>query len=244
MSLNPEHILLPFAPAELPPGPWLVFAPHADDETFGMGGSLLKASKQGVETHVIVLTDGALGGEREDLVQIRRQEAEAAAQLLGLTGLECWSEPDRGLEQSEGLAERIAAVITELAPASVFFPGPMEIHPDHRAAGFAVWAGLQQVYQQNLIRPLAIAYEISVQNPINFCIDITGEKAGKEAVMAVYASQNSENNYPELVIALNKTRTLSLAHEVDYAEGFYKFSEEDLSISLKEMTHRIIDLYQ
>jgi hypothetical protein len=46
MPLNPEHILVPFAPAALPPGPWLVFAPHADDETFGMGGSLLKASKK------------------------------------------------------------------------------------------------------------------------------------------------------------------------------------------------------
>ncbi len=28
----------------LPLGPWLVFAPHADDETFGMGRSLLKAN--------------------------------------------------------------------------------------------------------------------------------------------------------------------------------------------------------
>jgi len=244
MPLNLEHILIPFAPAALPPGPWLVFAPHADDETFGMGGSLLKASKQGVETHVIVLTDGALGGEGEDLVQIRRQEAVAAAQLLGLTSLECWTEPDRGLEQSEGLADRIGAAISRLAPASVFFPGPLEIHPDHRAAGFAVWEGLQQVYKQNEIRPMAIAYEISVQNPINFCIDITGEKVGKETVMAVYASQNSENNYLELVIALNKTRTLSLAREVEYAEGFFKFSEEDLSISLKEMTHHMINLYQ
>ena len=243
MPLNPEHILLPFAPAALSPGPWLVFAPHADDETFGMGGSLLKASKQGVETHVIVLTDGALGGERDDLVQIRQHEAEAAAQLLGLTSLACWTEPDRELEHSERLADRIAASISRLAPASVFFPGPMEIHPDHRAAGFAVWAGLQQVYQENVIRPLAIAYEISVQNPINFCIDITDEMAGKEAVMGVYASQNSENNYPELVIALNKTRTLSLAPKVSYAEGFFQFSEKDLSISLREMTHHMIDLY-
>ena len=119
----------------------------------------------------------------------------------------------------------------------------MEIHPDHRAAGFAVWAGVQQVYQLNVIRPLAIAYEISVQNPINFCIDITEEMANKEAVMAVYASQNSENNYPELVIALNKTRTLSLAPEVGYAEGFFQFSEKDLSISLREMAHHMIDLY-
>jgi len=43
---------------------------------------------------------------------------------------------------------------------------------------------------------------------------------------------------------LNKTRTLSLAREVEYAEGFFKFSEEDLSISLKEMTHHMINLYQ
>ena len=43
MMLQPEHILVPFSVSELPPGPWLVFAPHSDDETFGMGGSLLKA---------------------------------------------------------------------------------------------------------------------------------------------------------------------------------------------------------
>ena len=62
--------------------------------------------------------------------------------------------------------------------------------------------------------------------------------------MALYASQNSENNYPELVIALDKGRTLSLAPEVEYAEGFYRFSERDLQISLQEMTHHIINLYQ
>jgi len=244
MPLNLEHILVPFAPAALPRGPWLVFAPHADDETFGMGGSLLKASKNGVETHVIVLTDGALGGDRNDLVRIRQQEARAAAQMLGLRSLDCWTEPDRGLEQSDGLADRIAEAIIRLAPASVFFPGPMEIHPDHRAAGFAVWEALQQVYQQSEDKPRAIAYEISVQNPINFCIDITAEREKKEAVMALYASQNSENNYPELVLALNKTRTLSLQSEIEYAEGFFQFSEKDLSVSLREMTHHMIKLYQ
>ena len=62
--------------------------------------------------------------------------------------------------------------------------------------------------------------------------------------MALYASQISENNYPELVIALNKTRTLSLSSEVKYAEGFFQFSEEDLAISLREMTHHMINLYQ
>ena len=61
--LNPESSLLPYTPSALPPGPWLVFAPHADDETYGMGGALLLAKAQKIETHVVVLTDGALGGE-------------------------------------------------------------------------------------------------------------------------------------------------------------------------------------
>ncbi|MBO73748.1 MAG: hypothetical protein CMD33_00570 [Flavobacteriales bacterium] len=148
--LNPEHILVPFSCSPLPPGPWLVFAPHADDETFGMGGSLLRAKKEGLETHVIVLTDGALGGEREGLVELRQQEVQQAAKLLGLSGLQCWSEPDRGLEQSHDLPEKIAAAIIDMQPASVFFPGPLEIHPDYRAAGIAVWSALQRVYRSNL----------------------------------------------------------------------------------------------
>lgn len=243
MPLNPEHILLPFSPSKLPSGPWLVFAPHADDETFGMGGSLLKANSQGIETHLVVLTDGALGGERTDLVEVRRREVQAAADLLGLNSLQGWAEPDRGLEHSADLPEKIAVTIENLKPANVFFPGPMEIHPDHRAAGFAVWAALQQVYKAGL-KPGIIAYEIAVQNPINFCIDITKEKIQKGVVMAVYASQNSENNYQELVTAMDKGRTLSLAPEVEYAEGFFRFSEKDLQTSLQETTHRIIDLYQ
>ena len=91
--LNPEHALIPFQTSELPLGPWLVFAPHADDETFGMGGSLLKAKKYGVETHLVVLTDGAYGGNQEDLVKIRKEEVSQAAQLLGIKSFKLYK-PD------------------------------------------------------------------------------------------------------------------------------------------------------
>ena len=67
---NKENILIPFHASSLPEGPWLVFAPHADDETFGMGGSLLKAKEQGIETHLVVLTDGSRGGRSADLVAV------------------------------------------------------------------------------------------------------------------------------------------------------------------------------
>ena len=61
--------------------------------------------------------------------------------------------------------------------------------------------------------------------------------------MAVYDSQNSENNYEELVISLDKGRSFTLGSEVGYAEGFYHFSKVQLQQSLKQVTHEIVDLY-
>ena len=46
------------------------------------------------------------------------------------------------------------------------------------------------------------------------------------------------------VIALSKARTVSLPPEVGYADGFFHFSEKDLGMPLREMPHRMIDLYQ
>jgi len=241
--LNPEHMLIPFQASQLLPGPWLVFAPHADDETFGMGGSLLKAKKEDVETHLVVLTDGAFGGEREDLVKVREEEVNRAAQLLGIKSLHCWSEPDRGLDHNESLVGKITDTIRSLAPAAVFFPGPFEIHPDHRATAFLVWSALQQL-RENGVSPEAIAYEIGVQNPVNLLIDVTDQYAEKKEAMAIYASQNNENNYEELVLALDKGRTFSLPAQVEFAEGFFRFQSKDMGLSLQEVTHKIVDLYQ
>ncbi|PCJ27749.1 MAG: hypothetical protein COA96_02545 [SAR86 cluster bacterium] len=239
--LNPEHSLIPYQVSAVPEGPWLVFAPHADDETYGMGGSLLKASDEGVATHLVVLTDGALGGDSENLTDIRKKEVQRAADVLGIASVQCWDEPDRGLNQSEKLLSKVVHTIEDLKPASVFFPGPLEIHPDHRAAAQLIWAALQSM--ANADKPRAYAYEISVQNPVNIFIDITSQRECKEQAMAAYASQNSENNYEELVLSLDKGRTFSLPTEVSHAEGFYHFSEADLGLSLREVTHRIIDLY-
>ena len=68
----------------------------------------------------------------------------------------------------------------------------LEIHPDHRATGFLVWSALQAARASNVI-PVPTAYEISVQKPVNLFIDITEQRPAKEAVMAIYASQNSQN---------------------------------------------------
>ena len=239
---NQEDVLIPFNTSQLPSGPWIVFAPHADDETFGMGGTLLKAKQQGIETHLVVLTDGSQGGATGDLVEVRRQEVRKAADLLGIASLKTWSEPDRCLEPNSEIIARATELILEICPRTVFFPGPLEIHPDHRAACVLVWRALQKV-KLCTEPPIPISYEISVQNPINMLIDTTHHISTKKEVMNTYVSQNQENNYPELVVALDKGRTFSLAAEIKFAEGFYRYSAEDLRLTLREITHAVIARY-
>ena len=240
---NPENILIPFHASSLPDGPWLVFAPHADDETLGMGGSLLKAKEQGIETHLVVLTDGSRGGHSADLVATRNREVREASGMLGCKSLDCWSEPDRFLDATEGIIEKASGVIQDCAPSTVFFPGPLEIHPDHRAAALLVWKALKKARSKGF-SPEPISYEIGVQNPANTLIDITAQSEAKKEVMKVYVSQNKENNYPELVIALDKGRTFSLPRDVKFAEGFFRYQIKDLDLSLDEVIHLVINLYQ
>ncbi|GJM12049.1 MAG: diacetylchitobiose deacetylase [Pseudohongiella sp.] len=241
-ELNPEHRLIPFETSPLPTGPWLVFAPHADDETYGMGGSLLKAAEEGIQTHLVVVTDGALGGDSKDLVNIRNNEVHAAAVILGIDSVDCWQEADRGLAVDATLVSRIVQKVIELGAVSIFFPGPLELHPDHRTTALLVWAAIQKLTGEGAALN-AYSYEIGVQNPVNTFIDITAQRPQKEQAMAVYASQNDENNYEELVLSLDKGRTFTLPEAVSHAEGFYLYSEEELAASLKEVTQGIIELY-
>ncbi|MGH8559550.1 MAG: PIG-L deacetylase family protein, partial [Methylococcales bacterium] len=140
---------------------------------------------------------------------------------LGVSALEFWREPDRGLASAPALVAKIVAALQQTMSATVFFPSPMEYHPDHRAAAWAVWrAGRQAGFEGNLW-----AYEISTEGRINHLVDITRAAQEKRSLMATYRSQVALNDYPDKILGLNRARTYSLPSEVCYAEGFYDFSK-------------------
>lgn len=225
MMLEPE--LCPFHPTALPhpEGPWLVLAPHPDDESFGMGGTLVKAAAAGIATHVLIMTDGALGGSADNLVAIRQQEARAAGDVLGLTGLHFLGEPDRALGVNDVVVDKLLALIATLRPAALFFPGVLEMHPDHRRTALLAWSVLQRL---GSAAPVGIAYEITGQSPANLLVDISEQMPRKLAALRAYGSQLVENNYLDIVQALNKLRTLTLGKRVEWAETYYRFSEAEL----------------
>jgi len=61
--------------------------------------------------------------------------------------------------------------------------------------------------------------------------------------MTCYNSQNTENNYEDLVLALDKGRTFTLPPEVGHCEGFYEYTEKQRSRTLREVVLEITELY-
>ncbi len=217
-----EHDLVPFSVSALPAGPWLVFAPHPDDETFGMGGSLLLAQQQGIAVTVVFVTDGGQDFNSTDpnLVDVRAREAHVACTALGVHKVEMWQEPDRGLSHSARLQSRIINCIEQAQPQHIFVPSCLEFHPDHRTLAHLVWDALSTLPQ---CPARIVSYDITTLGPCNLLIDISSVVELKKQVMALYKSQVGSQRYVELVNSLNTARTLTLPNEVTAAESFYVF---------------------
>lgn len=141
-------------------GPWLVVAPHDDDAVIGMGLTIHAARQLGIEVHIAVATDGALGyvqlSEREGLVETRKRELAASCEVVGVPDERVHSLgfPDgslaahqgcRGPQEPPTFAQRLVSLLREQRPSSVFVCTPGDVHPDHTIAATqtdiaCVWA--------------------------------------------------------------------------------------------------------
>ena len=74
----------------------LVIAPHPDDAELGMGGAILKFLQEGQRVGVLDLTSGE--PTPHGTPELRRQETEAATNVLNLTWRDNLGLPNRSLE--------------------------------------------------------------------------------------------------------------------------------------------------
>ena len=127
----------------------LAIGAHPDDIEFGAGGTVAGWAEAGCHVVMAVMTDGSKGSwnPEEDpasLVERRAHEQRAAADALGATEVVFLGHVDGELEYSMGLRAQIATLIRTHRPAIVISHDPWaryEIHPDHRATGWAVVDG-------------------------------------------------------------------------------------------------------
>ncbi len=214
MTINQEPDLIPYRTSDLPESPYLIFSPHPDDETFGMGGTIALAIKEGLEVNVIVVTDGAAGGD----VATRRKETHNAALLLGIQNLLFLEHPDRQINISRGTILSFAQLIEKFNPRTIFLPSIFEFHPDHRIVTHLVTKAIELTDFQGSLW----LYEISRQSEVNRLIDITNVLDLKRKAMNFYQSQLAQRPYDEYILALNRLRAYTLPEDTKYAEAFWE----------------------
>jgi LmbE family N-acetylglucosaminyl deacetylase len=133
-------------PEALEDRPFIVVAPHPDDESLGCGGLIAEARRQGLRRKVIIVSDGAGSHPKskayppERLTSLRKVEAKRAGAALGLKQEDMifLRLPDRfvphGGEEAEGAIAAIVDCVRELDAGSIFVSWRYDPHCDHKAS--------------------------------------------------------------------------------------------------------------
>jgi bacillithiol biosynthesis deacetylase BshB1 len=177
----------------------LAIAAHRDDVELTCGGTLIKAVSLGRKTAVIDLTAGELGTRGS--AQLRGEEAENAARVMGLAARDNLGLPDGGVVNTPDTRARLAAMIRRFKPAIVIAPSMRGKHPDHTVSAQLIRdacfvAGLKKVEPDVPVhRPRKVihclAYREDNVKP-TFVVDISDVFEKKLEAVKCYSSQFDE----------------------------------------------------
>lgn len=187
----------------------LVISPHPDDVELGCGGTVAKFVQSGHKVALFELTQGELGSRGSP--EIRRAEAEAAAQVLGVAYRENAGLPD-GFINASNHQHRLVVIeaIRKFRPQILIYPYPEDRHPDHGATGKlceeAIFlAGLHKIktgYSPH--RPqFFFAFHQAWEGKVSFIVDISNTWEIKKKALLCFQSQfyDPNSNEPETLIA-------------------------------------------
>ena len=112
----------------------LAVGAHPDDVEFMMAGTVILLKEAGYEPHIFTVGNGSCGTaeySREEIIQMRGEEAATAAGVTGATyhpGLV----DDIKIYYEESLLARVSAVVREVNPEIILAPSPEDYMEDHQ----------------------------------------------------------------------------------------------------------------
>jgi len=112
----------------------LAVGAHPDDVEFSMAGTLALLGDAGYELHIFTVANGSCGTvshSQEEIIRLRREEARAAAELIGAT-YHAGLVNDIEVYYEDGLLRRVTAVVREVEPEIVLLPSPNDYMEDHQ----------------------------------------------------------------------------------------------------------------
>ena len=211
----------------------LVVAPHPDDETLGVGGTIAKYSALGHEIFVLIVSGHLPPIYSKEDYEKTVSEAKQAFILLGVSHSNFLEIPatmigDRPLNEVNGM---ISKVVNEFKPHIVFCPYP-DRHIDHRLVFDSIMVATRPVGIGRKIEIVA-SYEtlsethwnaphIEPNFTPNWVVDITDYIEVKLEAMRCYKSQVQDFPGPRSIQSINAlAKFRGTQAGFGYGEGFH-----------------------
>jgi LmbE family N-acetylglucosaminyl deacetylase len=193
----------------------LAIGAHPDDIEIGCAGTVMKFKEKGCGLYQMVLTCG-LGGD----VEVRRQEQERAAKVMGTDDLFWGGFNDTMLGINiRRLIDSIEKVMKKTEPIFIFVNYPKDTHQDHRYLAEATISAARNA--RNIL-----FYEVPTSidfNP-NVFVDISQFMDRKIEALVAHGSQIDKTNIEGLsILDIAKSAAFFRGTQgrTKYAEGFY-----------------------
>jgi LmbE family N-acetylglucosaminyl deacetylase len=234
----------------------VVFAVHChpDDIEFTSAGTLFRLKDAGCALHYMTVANGCVGSMTtgiEETARIRREEARAAAALLGAVYHESIAN-DLEVFYTDQLVRRLCATVREVAPDIMLIPSPQDYMEDHmNASRIAVTAAFcRGMPSYHSIPPVAaVDKDVVVYHAMphglrdglrrrivpDFYVDIGSSIDRKERMLAAHKSQknwlDATQGMDSYLISMREmsAEVGGMSGRFTYAEGWRRHNHLGLS---------------
>ena len=213
----------------------LVVAVHADDETLGCGGTLLKHKAQGDEIYWLLLTGPTLNHPShftEERIQARKVITNRINNAYNFNGLEYLELPTQLLHTLDlrDIIKKISEVFKRIQPNIIYTMFANDVHSDHRVAFDAVYSCtksfrypfIEKLYMMEALSETEFALSVPAKTFIpNVYVDITDFIDRKMEIMQMYPKEVMAEPYPRSLSSIKaQARVRGSRAGVMYAEAF------------------------
>ncbi len=220
-------------PSKIEPYDVLAVGAHPDDVEVGSGGVLIRLNKMGYRTGLVYLTQGEMG--TGGTAEIRKQEAEEAARVMGSDLLESFNIGDTKVFDTYENRALLARVYRRYRPRVVLAPhweghtGKRQSHADHVATGRIVLnaanlARLKKFDRRSDPHEIQAIFHFFLPFGVSptFVIDITTEYEQWLEALKSHKSQflNPKKTRDYIWSLETMSRSFGFLIGVKYAQGF------------------------
>lgn len=199
----------------------LVIAAHPDDEVLGMGGTVARLADEGVECHLLIVTDGSSAQYRDsdhlqEIIAAKKLETKNCADMLGFKSIHYGELPDMKLDMTPHIAinQIIEKVIEEVRPDTVFTHFWGDVNKDHQEVYKSTLVAVRPVFGQVVKElycyrvPSSTEWTPNKADTMflpNYFVDIHQYAEQKYKAFACYSTELRDYPHPRSVQYLRET---------------------------------------